>query len=285
MKKVDDKKVFNDLKDAFKEGYEHICGISDYLSSMIGYKPIGSSTFKRLKFLANLPTEISESDYKFYKTVYNIISPMEAQITNFANDHLFFLELPKNQRVKNISTLNTSLLPAIQKLKLSLQTYITPKLLNAGVKKVVKKPVVVKQAKQAIKKVYTVKPNDKLITPIKQTASLLNQAAVMYNNVLVKPDFTKTNPLIESMKQYRKIAVLKQSDNNKISNRASELISVLESYDSSSETIVDSIDNLHKTIKQAQALSNSIKKQNNLSPEAVLYAKINNINVVCNAKK
>ena len=158
-------------------------------------------------------------------------------------------------------------------------------MLNAGVKKVVKKPVVIKQAKQAIKKVYTVKSNDKLITPIKQTASLLNQAAVMYNNVLVKPDFTKTNPLIESMKQYRKIAVLKQSDNNKISNRASELISVLESYDSSSETIVDSIDNLHKTIKQAQALSNSIKKQNNLSQEAVLYAKINNINVVCNAKK
>ena len=158
-------------------------------------------------------------------------------------------------------------------------------MLNAGVKKVVKKPVVVKQAKQAIKKVYTVKSNDKLITPIKQTASLLNQAAVMYNNVLVKPDFTKTNPLIESMKQYRKIAVLKQSENNKISNRASELISVLESYDGSSETIVDSIDNLHKTIKQAQALSNSIKKQNNLSPEAVLYAKINNINVVCNAKK
>ena len=145
--------------------------------------------------------------------------------------------------------------------------------------------MVIKQAKQAIKKVYTVKSNDKLITPIKQTASLLNQAAVMYNNVLVKPDFTKTNPLIESMKQYRKIAVLKQSDNNKISNRASELISVLESYDSSSETIVDSIDNLHKTIKQAQALSNSIKKQNNLSQEAVLYAKINNINVVCNAKK
>ena len=63
------------------------------------------------------------------------------------------------------------------------------------------------------------------------------------------------------------------------------MISVLESYDGSSETIVDSIDNLHKTIKQAQALSNSIKKQNNLSPEAVLYAKINNINVVCNAKK
>lgn len=279
-----EEKLNNNYKAAFIDAYEHIERISNYLNEMIGFKPIGSATFRRLKFLAETKDQVDSETYNLYKTIYNVISPMEAQITNFANEHLFFLELPENERVKNISTVNTSLLPAIEQLKQVLKTYVPNKLLNEGAKPKLKKPIVVKPAikKQAV---FNLKPTDTLTKPVNSTFKKLKQASVLYGEIMVKPGFAKKNPLIDSMKRYKETALLKTIENEKIEKRAQALIDELLSYSETKETIVDSIKVYRQTIRRAAAIKGKVTRQKNLSLEASEFAKNNNVAILNNSPK
>lgn len=268
----------NDYKDAFIESYEYIEKICDYLDVMIGYKPVGSATFKRLKFLANLQSQVDSKTYDLYKTIYNIISPIEAEITNFATEHLFFLELPENYRIKNISTVNTSLITHIDQLKQVLKTYLPDKLLNAEIKPKIKKPVVIKPAHKK-SEVFHFKPTDALTAPVKSTYQKLKQASALYSEVMVKPGFAKTNPLVDSMRRYKETETLKVKENEKIEKRAEDLIEELLGYAETKETIVDSIKVYRATIIKAAAIKGKITRQKNLSQEAKEFANKNNIPV------
>ena len=290
--------IFNNYKEAFEQSYEHIEKISDYLKSLItlnhvdpdtlkSLRPLlilDSKTFRRLKYLADCPMEVDNDEYNYYQTVYNVISPKEEEIANFANEHLFFLELPENPRIKNISVLNTTLVPIVQQLKQILKAYVPDRLLNAGVKKVVKKVARLKGTTAKIGKLHF-KPTDSLTKPTKQTAETLKQASALYGEVLVKPEFVKSNPLIDSMKTYKQIKLLKVTEDAKIKKNAEALIEELEGYSTSSETIVSSIIALDGTVKRAKALSAKVKKQNALSAEAVSTAQNNSNATNCSQKK
>lgn len=281
----EDDAIFNYYSDAFLDVYNQMEKINSYFNYHIGQKPIGSATLRRLQALTKQGDQVDEKTLNKLGAIHNIVAPMAEQITNFATQHLFFLDLPSNNRMKNISMLSTSLLPAIDQLKHTLKTFVTNKMLYAGVNKMLKKPIVVKPAKveqleQGKKQAFFFKPNDKMIAPTEQTLKTLQKAKELYDQIMVRPKFAKKNPLVASIEKYKNTTFLKADEDRKIAESAQALISELSEYKETNETIVSTMNELKNANSNIRTLNWRISVQNNRGEQATQFVSKNPTSVV-----